>query len=129
ARVPARGAGSGAAGAGDRQAPRDQPARVLQGGGQGARRSRAADRAARAAAAFAMAETRCVAEARVARAAVLVRDFVHLADQHGLTAEFPPAVHADVDAFLAAPGLDDPELANLDAIPFVTIDGAGTRDL
>src|SRR5262245_54480935 len=55
--------------------------------------------------------------------------FESLADAAGLPRDFPPAVEAEVDAYLAAPGLDDPALADRGAIPFVTIDGPGTRDL
>lgn len=47
----------------------------------------------------------------------------------GLTPCFPPAVHAEVAAWLAAPGLDDPALSDLEALPFVTIDGEHSRDL
>ena len=55
--------------------------------------------------------------------------FRYLADHAGLPHGFPPAVIAEVEAYLAAPGTDDPALADLTAIPFVTIDGPGTRDL
>lgn len=47
----------------------------------------------------------------------------------GISDEFPRAVLAEVDAFLAKPGIDDPALTDLLEIPFVTIDGPGTRDL
>lgn len=55
--------------------------------------------------------------------------FQRLADAAGLTQHFPPAVTAEVDAYLARPGIDDAALVDLTAIPFVTIDGPGTRDL
>lgn len=55
--------------------------------------------------------------------------FSHLADAAGLDPHFPPEVLAEVDAYLAAPGLDDPALADRTGLPFVTIDGPGTRDL
>ncbi len=42
---------------------------------------------------------------------------------------FPAAVEAEAAALVAAPGLDDPALIDLEAIPFVTIDGPSTRDL
>src|SRR5215212_373325 len=48
---------------------------------------------------------------------------------HDLPQGFPPEVEAEVDGFLAAPGLDDPALADRTALAFVTIDGPGTRDL
>lgn len=52
-----------------------------------------------------------------------------IASHHGLTDAFPDEVHAEVEAILAAPGIDAPDLADRTALPFVTIDGAGTRDL
>lgn len=55
--------------------------------------------------------------------------FDELIAAHGLTADFSPEVEAEVAAYLAAPGLDDPELRDLTALPMVTIDGPGTRDL
>ncbi len=55
--------------------------------------------------------------------------FDDLIAAHQLTVDFPAAVLAEVDAYLAAPGLDDPALADRTALPFVTIDGPGTRDL
>ena len=42
---------------------------------------------------------------------------------------FPPEVEAEAAAWARDPGLDDPALADAEAIPFVTVDGAGTRDL
>lgn len=42
---------------------------------------------------------------------------------------FPAAVEAEAAAWAANPGLDDPALEDARAIPFVTIDGPGTRDL
>lgn len=55
--------------------------------------------------------------------------FSHLVEAAGLRVEYPAAVHAEVDAYLAAPGLDDPELVDRTDLPFCTIDGPGTRDL
>lgn len=55
--------------------------------------------------------------------------FSELIAAHGLTTAFPAAVEAEVAAYLAAPGLDDPELVDRTGLPFVTIDGPGTRDL
>lgn len=47
----------------------------------------------------------------------------------GLTPCFPVAVHQEVAKWSAAPGLDDPALHDLEALPFVTIDGEHSRDL
>ena len=52
-----------------------------------------------------------------------------LACGHGLDPVFPPAVEAEVAAFLARPGLDDARLRDLTGLAFVTIDGEGSRDL
>src|SRR5690606_21608079 len=49
--------------------------------------------------------------------------------RHGLDPFFPAAVRAEVAALVAEPGIDDDRLVDLTALPFVTIDGAGTRDL
>ena len=55
--------------------------------------------------------------------------FQQVAEAAGLSLHYPPEVEAEVDAYLAAPGLDDPALVDRTALPFVTIDGPGTRDL
>ncbi|MBX3270596.1 MAG: RNB domain-containing ribonuclease [Sandaracinaceae bacterium] len=47
----------------------------------------------------------------------------------GLATEFPEAVWREVEALEAAPGFDDPALEDLEALPFVTIDAASSRDL
>lgn len=52
-----------------------------------------------------------------------------LAVRHGLNPVFPPRVMAEARSLLASPGTGDPALADLTALPFCTIDGAGTRDL
>jgi ribonuclease R len=52
-----------------------------------------------------------------------------IVSRHGLAPFFPPAVRAEVAALVAEPGIDDDRLVDLTALPFVTIDGAGTRDL
>ena len=39
--------------------------------------------------------------------------FQHVLDAAGLTQEFPPAVQAEVDAYLAAPGTDDRTICRL----------------
>ncbi len=46
-----------------------------------------------------------------------------------LDPSFPAEVEAEAAALVAAPGLDDPALADLTGVPFVTVDGEGTRDL
>ena len=70
------------------------------------------------------------AESRKARAAVpLGERLTAIAAVAGITPEFPAAVTAEVERWLAAPGIDDPTLIDRTAIPFVTIDGPGTRDL
>ncbi len=53
----------------------------------------------------------------------------HLAGAHGLDPVFPPRVEEEVERLLAAPGIDDPTLEDVSHLPFVTIDGEGTRDL
>ncbi len=55
--------------------------------------------------------------------------FLHLAEDAGLTIDFPAPVLAEVDAYLADPGIDDAALEDLTSFAFVTIDGPGTRDL
>lgn len=55
--------------------------------------------------------------------------FQYLVEHAGLRVEYPPAVLAEVDGYLRAPGLDDPELVDRTDVPFCTIDGPGTRDL
>lgn len=52
-----------------------------------------------------------------------------IVEQHGLRPEFPPDVRAEVQAWLASPGIDDPALVDRTALPFVTVDGPDTRDL
>ncbi len=46
-----------------------------------------------------------------------------------LAPSHPDACHAEAAAHLAAPGLDDPALRDLEALPFVTIDNDDSRDL
>jgi ribonuclease R len=48
---------------------------------------------------------------------------------HRLDPEHPVAVLAEVEHLRRAPGIDDPELVDQTALPFVTVDGEGTRDL
>lgn len=52
-----------------------------------------------------------------------------LARAEALSLEFPRDVLDEVARFEAQPGLDDPALEDLEGTPFVTVDGAGTRDL
>ncbi len=47
----------------------------------------------------------------------------------GLDPRFPAEVVAEAAALVAAPGLDDPALVDEEDVPYVTVDGAGTRDL
>jgi ribonuclease R len=54
---------------------------------------------------------------------------VQLAAQHGLDPTFAPEVEREVQAWLDAPGIDDPRLVDLTHVPFVTIDNEGSRDL
>lgn len=52
-----------------------------------------------------------------------------IAFEAGMDPTFPPEVEDEVERLLAAPGLDDPALVDLEAVPFVTIDGPTARDL
>lgn len=58
-----------------------------------------------------------------------VPDFPALARDLGLDDRFDADVLAEVRAHQRAPGLDDPSLEDLRHLPFVTVDGPGTRDL
>lgn len=49
--------------------------------------------------------------------------------RYQLQVEHPAACNAEADAWLAAPGLDDPALADLEHLPFVTIDNDDSKDL
>ena len=58
------------------------------------------------------------------------RDAVQaILNEEGLPPQFPPDVEAEVEALRRSPGLDDPSLLDLRALPFVTIDGPTSRDL
>ena len=46
-----------------------------------------------------------------------------------LSVEFPPEVLAETEAWLKAPGIDDPLLVDRTTMPFVTIDNAHSKDL
>jgi ribonuclease R len=50
-------------------------------------------------------------------------------DAEQLDPRFAAEVEAEAGALVASPGLDDPALDDDEAIPFVTVDGPGTRDL
>ncbi len=50
-------------------------------------------------------------------------------EAEGLDPRFGPEVLAEAAALVAAPGLDDPALEDQESIPYVTVDGEGTRDL
>lgn len=52
-----------------------------------------------------------------------------LAARKGLDPVFPASVRAEVNAWEANPGIDDPALDDRTALPLVTIDGATSRDL
>lgn len=52
-----------------------------------------------------------------------------IAETLGLVREFPPEVEREVEAILAAPGIDDPALVDRTDLPFVTVDSAHSRDL
>jgi ribonuclease R len=47
----------------------------------------------------------------------------------GIDEGYPDAVLAEVEAWERAPGIDDSSLADRTEVPFVSIDGPGTRDL
>ncbi len=46
-----------------------------------------------------------------------------------LQVEHPPECNVEAEAWLAAPGLDDPALIDLEHLPFVTMDNDDSRDL
>ncbi|MEO1270631.1 MAG: RNB domain-containing ribonuclease, partial [Myxococcota bacterium] len=52
-----------------------------------------------------------------------------LLEEHGVRVLFPAAVLAETEALVESPGLDDPELLDWTALPFVTIDNDNSRDL
>jgi ribonuclease R len=52
-----------------------------------------------------------------------------LLEAEQLDPTFPTEVEAEAAAWVASPGFDDPALEDLSSVPFVTIDGPGTRDL
>lgn len=52
-----------------------------------------------------------------------------VAARNGVPLGFPAAALRETEALLAAPGIDDPSLVDLTALPFVTVDGPTSRDL
>jgi len=65
----------------------------------------------------------------LARAGDALVDLLRLAVEQELDPVFDDAVRAEVSAWEADPGIDDPALVDLEALPFVTIDNADSRDL
>lgn len=65
-----------------------------------------------------------LAAAGSARAAIY-----RILERYKVNPEHPPAARAEAAALVAAPGLDDPALDDLRALPFITIDDATSRDL
>ncbi|MEZ4440479.1 MAG: RNB domain-containing ribonuclease [Polyangiaceae bacterium] len=65
----------------------------------------------------------------LAEADSALAEMYRIAAQHGLTTVFPSQVEAEAAELVAHPGIDDPSLEDLTHLPFVTIDGPGTRDL
>lgn len=52
-----------------------------------------------------------------------------LVERHHLRVAWPDAAWAEVAALSTAPGIDDPSLVDLEALPFCTIDNSDSRDL
>lgn len=52
-----------------------------------------------------------------------------IAEAHRLRRAYPPAVRAEAEAWVGAPGVDDPALADHTTLPYVTIDNDDSRDL
>jgi ribonuclease R len=65
----------------------------------------------------------------IAAADTALAHVYRIAARCGLRSGYPPEVQAETDALLAAPGIDDPALVDLTALPFVTIDYETSRDL
>lgn len=65
----------------------------------------------------------------LARAGSAAAAILSVAREFGLDPVFPPEVEREVAAILESPGLDDPSLVDLRALPFVTIDNPDSRDL
>lgn len=58
-----------------------------------------------------------------------LHELYSIVTESGVSPCFPAAVQSEVDAWLAEPGLADSALHDLEALPFVTIDGKHSRDL
>ncbi len=71
---------------------------------------------------------RAIAEP-LAHAAEAKVDLLRLAVEYELDPVFEDDVRAEVAAWQADPQIDDPTLEDLEALPFVTIDNADSRDL
>lgn len=56
-------------------------------------------------------------------------ELVAIATALQLSVDFPPEVLAEAEAWARAPEVDDARLSDLTSVPFVTIDGASSRDL
>ncbi|HUH03761.1 MAG TPA: RNB domain-containing ribonuclease [Kofleriaceae bacterium] len=65
----------------------------------------------------------------IAAADTALAEVHRIAARCGLRPGYAPEVQAETDALLAAPGIDDPALVDLTALPFVTIDYETSRDL
>ena len=65
----------------------------------------------------------------VAEAGTALAEMHRIAARAELSLEFPAAACAEVEALLADPGIDDPVLDDLTALPFCTIDYERSRDL
>ncbi len=70
----------------------------------------------------------CVREV-LARPDTALSRLYAVASRFDLRPEYPPEVLAEVAAIVASPGLDDPALVDMTALPFVTIDNDDSRDL
>ena len=67
--------------------------------------------------------------ARLARAGSAAAAMYEVAREFDLDPIFGPEVEAELEAIVADPGIDDPALEDLRALPFVTIDNPDSRDL
>jgi len=66
---------------------------------------------------------------RLARSGTPRAAMYAIAARHGLRPVYSEAVMREVQRHCAAPGVDAADLEDLEAVPFVTIDGPSTRDL
>lgn len=70
-----------------------------------------------------------VVERVLAEPETALAELYRIAAACGVDSAFPDDVLCETDAWLANPRIDDPELADLTHLPFVTIDSQGVRDL